>query len=338
MRQIAKMKRTGNLILKIVDPDNLRLAFWKARKGKEGKPEVEAYRNNLDNNLLLLREQLLSGKIDVGHYHYFTIYDPKERIICAASFPERVLHHALMNVCHQPFEDYLIYDSYATRPGKGTYAALNRAEGYQNKFQWFLKLDVRKYFDSIDQKVLLALLKNRFKDKKLLRIFEQIIFSYSVQPGKGVPIGNLTSQYFANYYLAFADRLVKEKLGIGGYVRYMDDMVLWHNEKAKLKEAGQQLEGFLKKELHLDLKPWCMNKTIHGLNFVGYKIFRDRTLLNNRSKRRFQKKMKAYWGNLKTGKWDQADYQRHVLPLLAFVDHATTASLKISILESLEEF
>lgn len=330
------MKRAGNLIQKIADPDNLRLAFWKARKGKQGKQEITEYRRNLDGNLLLLREQLLSGSVEVGHYHYFTIYDPKERIICAASFPERVLHHALMNVCHQSFEDFQIFDSYATRPGKGTYASLHRAEYFQKKYGWFLKLDIRKYFDNIDQQILLDLLARRFKDQKLLDILEQIIGSYAVIPGKGVPIGNLTSQYFANYYLTFADRLVKEKLGIIGYVRYMDDMVLWHNDKDSLKESGKRLEDFLESRLHLELKTWCLNKSQHGLNLVGYKIYQGTTLLNNRSKKRFQQKMKDYREKLETGIWTEQDYQRHILPLLAFTSHASTFSLRKNILETIK--
>lgn len=329
------MRRAGNLMEKIADPDNLRLAFWNARRGKDGKPEVECYRNNLDQNLCKLQRQLLSGKVDVGHYHYFTIFDPKERTICAAAFPERVLHHALMNVCHEPFENYQIFDSYATRPEKGTYSALHRAEYFQRKYQWFLKLDVRKYFDNIDQKVLLDLLQRRFKDPKLLSIFEQIVASYQVFPGKGVPIGNLTSQYFANYYLAHADRLVKEKLGVPGYLRYMDDMVLWHDDKQALKKAGRQLESYLNDFLKLDLKEWCLNKNIHGLNLVGYKIFPATILLNERSKKRFRQKMHEYWENLATGDWSQQDYQRHVLPLIAFAEHASTDSLRKKIMKEI---
>lgn len=319
----------------IADSDNLRLAFWKAQRGKAGKEEVEVYRRDLDINLILLREQLLEGKIDVGHYHYFTIYDPKERIICAASFPERVVHHALMNVCHDIFEDYQIYDSYATRVDKGTYAALYRAAYFQKKYRWFLKLDVRKYFDSIDHEVLLALLYRRFKDKKLLSVFMQIIDSYEVGPGKGVPIGNLTSQYFANYYLAYADRLVKEELKIPAYVRYMDDMVLWHNDKEVLKRIGKTLQSYLKDSLQLSLKEWCLNKTQYGLNFVGYRVFPDVIRLNNRSKKRFENKMKLYWNKMESGEWSQKKYQDHVLPLLAFAGHASTEALRQKIIKEI---
>ncbi|GHT32987.1 hypothetical protein FACS189415_2290 [Bacteroidia bacterium] len=122
---------------------------------------------------------MLHGNIQVGDYHYFTIFDPKERIICAAAFGERVMHHALMNVCHPNFEQYQIYHSYASRIGKGTYAALKQACVYQKQYDWFLKLDVRKYFDSIDHDILKHLLSKRFKDKTLLNIFDKIIDSYN---------------------------------------------------------------------------------------------------------------------------------------------------------------
>lgn len=284
------MKRAKYLILQIADIDNLRYAFWKARKGKDGKQEVEDFRKNLDTNLLLLRKQILTENVTVGDYHYFTIYDPKERVISAAAFPERVLHHAIMNVCDKTFEDFQIFDSYATRRGKGTYAALNRAEYFQEKHRWFLKLDIRKYFDSIDHGVLIALLAKRFKEPVLLGVLKQIIESYQVEQGKGVPIGNLTSQYFANFYLAFADRYIKQELKIKAYVRYMDDMVLWSNDKQKLKDAAEQVEVFLEETLRLKLKIKLLNRTSHGLSFVGYRIFEGITKLNNRSKNRFIKK------------------------------------------------
>ena len=220
------MKRANNLLEKMVDNDNLNLAFWKARKGKEGIDYVEKYRQFLSYNLGNLSKEIEKGKVTVGNYSYFKVFDPKERLICAAQFSERVLHHALMNVCDPYFEKYQIYDSYASRKHKGTYAAIERAAVYQKKYAWFLKLDVRKYFDSIDHHTLVCLLEQQFKEKKTQTIFRDIIDSYHTQEGKGLPIGNLTSQYFANHYLAISDHFVKEQLKIKAYVRYMDDMVL----------------------------------------------------------------------------------------------------------------
>lgn len=322
------MKRENDLIPLIANPDNLRLAFWKARKAKDGKLEVADFRKSLDKNLLLLCNELLSGNMQVGNYHYFTIYDPKERKICAATFRERVLHHALMNVCHDNFEKYQISDSYASRIGKGTYAALERASVFQRKFKWFLKLDVRKYFDSIDHKILKSMLLKRFKDKALLHVFFQIIDSCQSIAGKGLPIGNLTSQYFANHYLAFADHYIKEQLQVSAYVRYMDDMVIWADNKNSLLNIGIEFQKFIESELSLPLKPFCLNSTEKGLPFLGYVLFPTTVLLNNRSRKRFKTRMKQYTYKLNNEEWSQKEYQAHVLPLIAFVKHANTFGLR----------
>lgn len=316
------MKRAGGLIARIADPDNLRLAFWKASRRKNGKEEVVTYRSHLDKNLLALRSEILEGKVDVGHYHYFKIYDPKERVICAAAFKERVLHHALMNVCHEHFERSQLFDSYACRAGKGTYAALSRAKLFQKKYAWFLKLDVRKYFYSISHEVLKQRLQRVFKERKLLDIFGTIIGSYEASQGKGIPIGNLTSQYFANHYLAAADRHVKEALRIPAYVRYMDDMVLWADDKAQLLSAGNAVTLLMREKLQLELKPFCMNRADKGLPFLGYLLYPQKTRLGGVSRRRFCAKFTDYSRRLRHEAWSQEEYQRRILPLLAFVKHA----------------
>ena len=138
------MKRPNNLLLRVADPDNLRLAAWKAAKGKRHAQEVMAWSARTDEHLSALREQVLSGQVAVGNYRYFKVFEPKERQICASAFGEQVLHHALMNVCHEHFERAQVFDSYASRKGKGTYAALERAKHYTNQHGWYLKLDVRK--------------------------------------------------------------------------------------------------------------------------------------------------------------------------------------------------
>ena len=328
------MKRTGGLLPQIVEPDNLRLAFWKARKGKTGVAEVEAFRADLDENLLRLRHELLTGMVQVGEYHYFTIYDPKERVICAASFRERVLHHALMNVCHPVFERFQMDCSYATRPGKGTYAALERAQAYNARYTWYLKMDVRKFFDSISHEQLLALLRRKFKDRALLDIFTQIIHSYATAPGRGLPIGNLTSQYFANYYLAFVDHLIRDEIGHGPYVRYMDDMVLWDDDKQRLKDRGRRVAAYLRDTLALELKVWQLNYGSQGLPFLGYRLHGGRVRLSNRAKRRFRRKMDIYAARLAAGDWDQATFQVHVLPLLAYAEWAESWGFRRRVLSS----
>lgn len=322
------MKRAGNLYEQICDPDNLRLAWLKAKKGKEGKADVFRYGKHLQENLSLLRKQLLAGEPEIGNYHFFTIYEPKERLICAASFPERVLHHAIMNVCHHVFEKFQIYHSYATRIGKGQYAALDYAKANQRKFEWFCKLDIRKYFDSISHLLLLQHLHKRFKDVQLLELFKKVIKSYQVSTNQGLPIGNLTSQYFANFFLAVSDHFLLENIRIPAFVRYMDDMVLWHYNKEALIEAQLKLVAFLKSQLELDCKPPCINKREMGLPFLGYVVFPDRVRLNKQSKQRFLRKVKYASDKLNNNEWTQAEYAHHIIPLIAFARHSQSYCLR----------
>jgi hypothetical protein len=330
------MKRAGRLMPQIAEMDNLYLAYWKAKRGKGGKAEVLRFGQSLAESLARLQAELLSGQVQVGDYHYFTIYDPKERLICASSFRERVLQHALMNVCHPVFERYQIYDSYACRLGKGTYAALDRAVAFSVRYQYFAKLDVRKYFETIDQPLLLAALGRLFKDRPLMDIFGQIIGSYANLPGKGLPIGNLSSQYFANHFLALADHFVKDNLGCKAYLRYMDDMVLWGHDLGQLKQTVGAFEAFLANHLLCALKPTVLNSVGQGLPFLGYVIHPHRVSLAKRSRTRFARKLRALERRLAAGQLAQAGYQCRVLPLLAFVQKADTFWFRKSVISGLE--
>ena len=280
------MKRTGNLFERITETDNLFEAWIKAKRGKIHKADVLAFENELDLNINKLQSQLQSGFVEIGNYHYFTITDPKKRIICAASFPERVLHHAIMNICNPVFEKHLIYDTYATRKNKGTYAALDRAKVFVKKYKYYIKLDVRKYFDNIDHNILKTQLKKLFKDRRLLLLFSEIIGSYSVTENKGVPIGNLTSQYFANHYLSEADHFAKETMNIKSYIRYMDDIIFFGNIKEEIKMKYKEFLKYLGNNLGLLLKPLILDKTKNGVPFLGYKVFPYFVKLNRRSKKR----------------------------------------------------
>ncbi len=322
------MKRKGYLIEPIAEMENLELAYYKARKGKVEKQSVYGYGKNLQENLRVLQCQILSGEIEVGGYHYFTVYDPKKRQICAPPFAQRVLHHALMNVCHPFFEKVQTADSYASRVGKGTYAALDQAKEYNRCYAWFLKLDARKYFDSIHHSVLRRQLHRMFKDAQLLGIFEQILGSYCAGSCRGLPIGNLTSQYFANHYLSAADHFAKEALCLPAYIRYMDDMVLWHNEKEVLLQAGRRFKDFVENQLKLELKPFCLNKSSAGLPFLGYLLYPNYTRLAQRSRKRFIQKTREYTRFLQEGKWSQKEYQRHMEPLIACTLHADTEAFR----------
>lgn len=329
------MKRPAHLIEPIADMANLELACHKAQRGKAANAEVRAFGKNLYPNLKRLQAQIRSGEVETGNYHYFTVYDPKKRQICAAPFPQRVLHHALMNVCHPYFEQQQIFDSYASRSGKGTYAALKRAAACNGTYAWYLKLDVRKYFDSICHGVLRSQLYRLFKDPCLLRIFDRILDSYEVLPGRGVPIGNLTSQYFANHYLAPADHYARETLRVPAYLRYMDDMVLWHNDKAALLEAGNRFRDFIGERLQQALKPFCLNKNAAGLPFLGYLLYPGVIRLAWRSRRRYIQKIKTCQAALDSGAWTQRAFQNHVTPLTAFTEHADAKAFRQKVHASL---
>lgn len=323
------MKRAGNLYKRIAEPENLRLAFIKSIRGKRGKAEAMAYAADLDRNLCLLREQLLAGRVDVGHYHFFTVHDPKERVICAASFPERVLHHAVMNVCEPALERYAIHDSYASRKGKGMHAAVLHAQSFTRRYPWYLKLDVRKYFDSVDHRIMLELLACRFKDPDLLALFRRVLSTYETAPGKGLPIGNLISQHLANFYLGRLDHFIKESLRVRGYVRYMDDFVLWADEKAALKLHLHAIRSFLEGELKLELKDNVqINRSARGLPFLGYRVFPHRLDLGLRARRRFARRMAGFEQEAQAGKWSEADLARHMEALLSYVRFADTLALR----------
>lgn len=320
------------MIESVIQPDNLRLAFWKASKGKRYSRKVLAFQRDLDDNLLKLRKEIESGLIRVGDYRYFKIFDPKERLICSSAFDEQVLHHALMNICHADFERYQIYHSYASRKGKGTYAAISKAKQYSRNHKWYLKLDMRKYFASIHHEVMKSQLSRMYKDNRLLEIFGKIIDSYQASPRRGMPIGSLTSQYFANHYLAKLDHMIKEGFKVKAYVRYMDDLVMWGNEKKSLKKLHNWVEDYVHTQLRLEIKPGQLNRTQNGLPFLGYKIFPHSIKLTQRSKRRFIKKIGEIEKNFHLGFWNEATCQRRALALFAFIFHAETHGLRENII------
>ena len=322
------MKRAGNLIEQIADTDNLRLAFWKASKGKRMKAAVLMYRHDLQRRLCALREELLDGDMSWGPYHTFMINDPKERMICAAPLRDRVAHHAIMNICEVYFECFQIHDSYACRKGKGLDGAIDRAVQYSRPGDWYLKLDVRKYFDSVAHDVLKSLLRQRFKDRRLLELLDGVIDSYETTCGRGIPIGNLTSQFFANHYLGLFDHYAKETLRCRRYVRYMDDFVIWDENREVLRRIREEIDTFLHERLKLALKPACLNACSRGMTFLGYRVFPGRVRLARRSRDRFRRKLQCYHNNYAGGIWDEETVARHVEPLLAFVQRAESTQYR----------
>jgi RNA-directed DNA polymerase len=317
------------LIQQIAEMSNLREAFLKASRGKRGKREVVRFRAGLQRNLLKLREGLLSGELQIGDYHYFTVHDPKERVICAAAFPERVLHHAIMNICAPILERASIYDSYACREGKGQYACMERAQHFCRGNAFYLKLDVRKYFDSIHHSTLLGMLDAKFQDPCLATLFKRLVGTYHTQPDSGLPIGNLCSQHFANFYLGKLDRYVKETLKCRSYLRYMDDFVLWHDDPNWLKKAWTCVTAFAEDTLKLTLKPPVLGKTKAGLNLVGFRILPFYRLLSGRSKRRYIRKRRELDAQLDAGNISETEAAIRYASLDSFACHARISGLRL---------
>lgn len=328
------MKRTGNLYDYIYDYENMCLAYRKAVKGKHTRQEVIAFKRNFHYNLNLIRQQIKDRKPDIGHYLFFKVYDPKLRDICAASFPERILHHAIMNICEPYFESYYINDTYACRKNKGNQKAIHKAKKYCRTNKWYLKMDIKKYFDSIDHMILFDLLARRFKDKDLLNLFYKIIQTYHTTPNKGLPIGNLISQHSANYYLAKFDHWIKESLKIKGYLRYMDDFLVFDMDKQRAMENIKSIINYLDCKLALQLKPnWQLNRTKYGVSFLGYRVFPQKVLLLPYSRNRFVEKFIQYERNYIQDIWTEQEMVCHMDPLFAFIKKADTHGFRTKIID-----
>lgn len=321
------MKRVGHLFESILDRNNLLTATWKAARGKRRRPEVADYLAHLDRRLAELAAGLRDGTYPVGRFRQFVLRDPKERIITAPCFAERVLHHAVMNVCEPHFERWLIADTFACRAGKGRSAALDRAGAFARSHGWFLSMDVRAYFDSVSHEVLNEALARRFKDARLLALFGRVIAAYRGAAGRGLPIGSLCSQHLANFYLDRFDRFVKETLRRRGYVRYMDDVVVWGDDHRDLAEVRSRCEAFLAEALRLTPKPTpFVNRTAHGMDFLGARQYPTHRTLNRRSRLRFRRKLRRLAGAEAAGSLSEPGLQQRGTALVAFAAGAGVSS------------
>ena len=281
------MKRVGGIYDRIWQWDNLRLAFYRARRGSGRSPEVLRFEQQLAGNLSRMREELRAGCVIFEGFRQFRIHDPKERTITAPAFRDRVLHHAIMGVCEAYFDRWQLADSFACRRGKGRLAALRWATNHARRYEWFLKLDIRKYFESVSHEVLQSALEKKFKDRRVLDLLRSITAAHEAGSGVGLPIGSLVSQHLANFYLVTLDRFVQETLRAPGYVRYMDDFVLWSSRREDLRLWWRRIEEFLHGQLRLELKAGShINRTEHGMDFCGFRIFRGWRGLNRGSRKR----------------------------------------------------
>ena len=318
------MKRVGGLLSRIAGHENLLLAFWKAAKGRRDSAAVLRLASNLDHECAVLGEEIRNGSVEVGRFHAFVVHDPKRRVIHAAPFRERMLHHAIMNICGPHFERGTIHDSYACRLGKGNLKALLQALRFSRGGGHFLKLDIRRYFDSVAHDVLKSRVHRLFKDPGLLHLLDLIIDSYETTPGTGLPIGTLTSQVFANFHLDALDQHVKHGLRCRRYVRFMDDFVLWHESSDQLENWKKEISEYLCGHLNLELKPGTrLGPVSQGLAFLGFRVLPDGLLLGRRARRRFRARLVEYEDGFARGTMDMRELQRRVVALVAHTDLAT---------------
>jgi len=304
------MKTLNHLYHKIIAFDNLLLAARKAQKGKRYKPAVSAFHFQLEENLLQLHHQLQQKNYQPGGYRTFYVFDPKQRMISAAPYHDRVVHHALCNVIEPIFEKTFIYDSYANRKGKGTHKAIERYQKYAQQFQYVLKCDIRKFFPSIDHQLLKQEIRRKIRCPSTLWLIDRIIDNSNPQEAhlqwfagddlftplerrSGLPIGNLTSQFWANVYLNRFDHFIKEELRVPGYIRYVDDFVLFGNDKRQINKWKADLTNYL---ATLRLIPHPHKTQIHqtkdGVPFLGFRVFPQHRYVRKEKVKRYRRYLK----------------------------------------------
>ncbi|MBS4028329.1 MAG: hypothetical protein KGZ58_06795 [Ignavibacteriales bacterium] len=288
------MKRKNNLFEKIVDFDNLRLADSRARKGKSNQYGVRMFDKNPEGNLMILQELFINGRYKTSEYSTFKVYEPKERIVYRLPyFPDRIAHHAIMNIMEPLFQSWFTKDTYSSIKGKGIKAASDAVkESLKNKEEtaYCLQIDIVKFFPSINHDILKNMLRKKIKDRQLLDLLDEIIDS-----SPGVPIGNYLSQYFANFYLTYFDHWIKENMKVKHYFRYADDIVIFGKNSTDLHRLRFEISNYLQNELKLSIKPNYQVFKIckrRGLDFVGYVFFHTHVKLRKSIKKNYAKAVK----------------------------------------------
>ena len=320
-----------------------------AARGKRGRPDVAAFLAGQEFEALRLERELLSGSYQPGRYRKIEVFEPKHRIVSAAPFRDRVVHHAIHSVCGPLFERGFIFDSYANRTGKGTHRAVARYEKFRNRFRHVLRCDIYRYFPSIDHEILKLDIRRRIACDRTLDLIDRIIDASNPQepvnlyfPGddlltpverrRGIPIGNLTSQFFANVYLDRLDHYCKEVLRAKGYVRYVDDFALFHDDPGQLESWCQAISRFLeRRRLCLHPRKTFIAATDEDALFLGFMLLPDGSRrLPEDNVRRFRKRLRMLQKDCRRGVACAAIRQR-VTAWIAHAEHADTWRLRQAI-------
>ncbi len=345
------MKTYNNLFDQITSFENLLLASKKAQKGKRFKESTALFNLNLEKELLQIQKELKDMTYSHGGYCDFFIYDPKRRLISAAPYRDRVVHHALCNIIEPLFDKTFIYDTYACRTRKGAHVAVKRYSDYAGKNTFVLKCDIQKYFQSIDHEILLNMISRKIRCEQTRWLIRKIISSRHDEtyafyfPGdslftpclrkRGIPIGNLTSQFFANVYLNEFDHYLKETLGCKYYIRYVDDFVVLHNSKDFLHDVKKGIEEYLETlRLRLHSRKCRMYRVHDGITFLGYRVFPTHRLLKKdnalRARRRLKKLSSQYHEGIIS--WEKVN--QSVQSWIGHACHADTYRVRSRILGS----
>ena len=344
------MHRHKHLFEQVVSFENVLAAAREALRGKRWREPGASFYADLERQVVDLQAELSGEVYRPGEYHYFRIHEPKERLVAAAPFRDRVVHHAIVRVIQPIFERRFIEDSYASRPGKGTHAAMRRASQFTRRFDYALKCDVQKYFPSIDHGVLMSLVNRVIGDDRLLVLITKVLEThhdrvrqewssggdlFDVRLHKcGLPIGNLTSQFLANIYLDALDHFVKHELRVKGYLRYLDDFLLFGDDRRRLTEQGQRVKDKLA-SLHLCMHPdkYRLLHTRSGVDFVGFVVRRDgRIRVRAATARRYQAKFRAMRWEVGQGRLPASTLTTSVRAWVAHTKHAQSVGLRRAVL------
>ena len=331
------MQDTGiieNVYEELCSYENLETAFNRARRGKTLKDYVIEFEAKLKENLLQLRTELLLQTYQPQPLKTFILRDPKTRKISKSAFRDRVIHHAICNIIESVFDKRFIHDSFANRLRKGTLNAVKRFDEFKRKVSqnntvrcYVLKADVKSYFDTVNHRILLGILGKRIKDERVMWLIKRILDNHKGEnTNKGMPLGNLTSQFFANVYLNELDQFVKHKLRAKYYIRYVDDFVILHQSRKVLEEYKEQTDVFLREKLDLKLHPDKSQvlKLEKGVGFLGFRVFYHHKLLVKKNMRKFEKRMEQMKYEYKDEKLDREKVIEKFEGWLAYATHANT--------------
>ena len=314
---------------------NLLKAFGRAARGKRGRRSVTRFFRDLEPELLRLRREIEDGSYRPGGYRTFTIHDPKARLISMPPFRDRVVHHAIVAVLEPVLEARFDADSYGCRKGRGMDRALDRAIAFARRHRWSLKTDVHKFYESIDHEVLLVQIGRIVKDRRLLDLLARIVRGGS----PGLPIGSLTSQWLANLYLTPLDRALRRSRHVKGQVRYMDDVVVFGEDREGMRQALLEIRALLADELRLRLKESVtrLGETRWGVPFLGFRVLPDGLEVRRETFRRFVRGVRHAEGAFRAGRISDRDLAESVTSRVAHLQRARTRALLVRTLESWPE-